>query len=326
MREMDAARIEAEQQEILKEKALNVSLDVVAQEYLAGLKPSTQKANTSRYNNHIKPVFGEVPLRKIDPLSLERFKRNLLKKLAPKTVHHALTVIRTIYKKAVAWGYYSGTIPTSKIEFPKFNNKRIRFLSHSEADSLLNALHKRSLQTHDQALIALQCGLRSAEIRGMKWGDLDFKNGIINIPHTKAGESQQAFMPDNIKAMLLNRKPDNVSSDQYIFLGNDGRMQRKISETYVRTVLDLGFNDGVDDPRNKVVFHTLRHTFCSWLAEQGTPLFTIQQLARHKTIQMTERYAHLLPDHKANAVKAMAEKFNQERNKTAKTRQVQNGK
>ncbi len=116
MRDMDIERVEIELKEAKRKDALSLTLDTVAQEYLAGLKPSVQKANTSRYNNHIKPVFGDVPLRKIDPLSLERFKRNLMKKLVPKTVHHTLTVIRTIYRRAVAWEHYNGSIPTSKVD------------------------------------------------------------------------------------------------------------------------------------------------------------------------------------------------------------------
>jgi len=48
--------------------------------------------------------------------------------------------------------------------------------------------------------------------------------------------------------------------------------------------------------------HDLRHTFASWLVMNGTPIFEVSQLLRHASIQMTERYAHLAPDHLHNAV------------------------
>ena len=151
----------------------------------------------------------------------------------------------------------------------------------------------------------------------MKWQDLDFRNGVITIPDTKAGESQQAFMTNEVKDILLDRIPEDAKPTDFVFPGKGGKMQYKISDTFKRTVFDLGFNEGLDpsDARNRVVFHTLRHTFCSWLAMQGTPLFTIQQLARHKTLSMTERYSHLLPDQKQDAVKAMAAVFDQHRSK-----------
>lgn len=55
-------------------------------------------------------------------------------------------------------------------------------------------------------------------------------------------------------------------------------------------------------PKDRVVFHTLRHTFGSWLALAGTDVYRIKTLMRHKTITMTMRYAHLLPDATRDAV------------------------
>lgn len=189
--------------------------------------------------------------------------------------------------------------------------------------SSTQGLAEKSPQTNDQAVIALQSGLRSGEIRAMNWCDLDFKNGIITLPDTKAGDSQQAFMTDEIKVTLLDRIPKNASLNEYVYPGKNGGIKGHISDTFKRTVFDLGFNDGLPSKdRNRVVFHTLRHTFCTWLAMQGTPLFTIQQLARHKTLAMTERYSHLLPDHKMDAVKAMAEVFSQKRNRKEELAEV----
>ena len=69
-------------------------------------------------------------------------------------------------------------------------------------------------------------------------------------------------------------------------------------ELKARTILNDLFNIGIDleDRKNKVVIHTLRHTFASHLAINGTPIFTIQKLMNHKDIKMTLRYAKLAPD------------------------------
>lgn len=328
-REMDLERENAGRMKTEKDARLNVTLDTVAQEYLAGLNKSTQLANTSRYNNHIKPIFGKIPLRQIDPLSVERFKRSLVKKgLAPKTIHHTLTIIRTIFRKAIAWGYYNGPVPTNKVDFPKVNNRRLRFLTHAEADRLLNELKRRSPMTHDQVLAALHCGLRAGEVRGIRWQDVDLKSKIINLPTPKGGEAQQVYMTDQVKEMLLERIPEEARPEDFVFPDTKGGLQFKISDTFKRTVEDLGFNAGLGtkDATYRVVFHTLRHTFCSWLAMQGTPLYTIQKLARHKSISMTERYSHLLPDQKQDAVRAMAEVFNNARIQEDQTKAEQTGR
>lgn len=62
--------------------------------------------------------------------------------------------------------------------------------------------------------------------------------------------------------------------------------------------MDDLFNQGLDssDAKNKVVIHTLRHTFASHLAINGTPIYTIQKLMNHKDITMTLRYPKLAPD------------------------------
>ncbi len=69
-------------------------------------------------------------------------------------------------------------------------------------------------------------------------------------------------------------------------------------ERRLRSVLDELFNKDINtnDRKNKVVFHSLRHTFASHLAINGTPIFTIQKLMNHKDIRMTLRYAKLSPE------------------------------
>ncbi len=69
------------------------------------------------------------------------------------------------------------------------------------------------------------------------------------------------------------------------------------------------FNKGVTDPRQKITFHTLRHTFASWLALQGTPILTIKELLGHQSLAMTERYSHLSPDQKKDAINGIEAMF-----------------
>jgi site-specific recombinase XerD len=52
----------------------------------------------------------------------------------------------------------------------------------------------------------------------------------------------------------------------------------------------------------RIGWHDLRHTYASHLAMRGVPLKVIQELMRHVTIEMTERYAHLSPDTRREAV------------------------
>jgi integrase len=71
---------------------------------------------------------------------------------------------------------------------------------------------------------------------------------------------------------------------------------------FQRAIADCRFNEGVTDDRYKIVFHSLRHTFASWLAQDGVSLTIIAELMGHSTIRMTQRYAKLSPDSKKDAV------------------------
>ena len=81
-----------------------------------------------------------------------------------------------------------------------------------------------------------------------------------------------------------------------------GKKRVQVSRTFGDCVEKLGLNAGVNDPRQRVVFHTLRHTFASWLVQKGVPLHTVAELMGHRSIAMTQRYAHLSPESLRNAV------------------------
>ena len=69
-----------------------------------------------------------------------------------------------------------------------------------------------------------------------------------------------------------------------------------ISKVFDRTVAELGLNKGITDRRQKLVFHSLRHTAASWLVQRGVDLLTVAAILGHKSIKMCERYSHLSPD------------------------------
>jgi len=73
---------------------------------------------------------------------------------------------------------------------------------------------------------------------------------------------------------------------------------------YLKKVLDKLFNEGLDERNSKerIVLHSLRHTFASQLAIKGTPIYTIKKLLNHADIAMTMRYAKLAPDSGKDAV------------------------
>lgn len=84
-----------------------------------------------------------------------------------------------------------------------------------------------------------------------------------------------------------------------------------LTHLFAALVDRIGLNKGLkkDDRQRRVVFHTLRHTFASWLAMDGVDIYRIKTLMRHKTLDMTMRYAHLIPDATQEAVNGLTSRI-----------------
>jgi integrase len=274
--------------------------------YLPLAKSSKKESSTTReeglYSVWIKPVIGHLPLKEVAPFTLEKLKQRMAgKKQAPRSIEYALAVIRQVYNTAKRSGAYLGESPTVNVKRPKIDNGRMRYLTRKEADAILAALKDKSPDVHDQTLLSLHAGLRFGEIASLTWQDIDLTKGVLTIRDAKAG-SRYAFLTEQAAAMLKARTEGKPSD--YVFQGRKGKLGR-ISPTFFRAVEDLKLNKGIDDPRLKICFHSCRHSYASWLIDQGADLYTVQKLLGHKTNVMTQRYAHLSENRLRDAAMAL---------------------
>ena len=139
------------------------------------------------------------------------------------------------------------------------------------------------------------CGARAWEIYSLRWGDIDHKAGTVFLRQTKNGHSRHVYITKEIRD-ILERRYENQGRNELVFPSTKGTEITRISNTFDIVVAELGFNEGVTDSRQKVVFHTTRHTFASWLVQRGVPIYTVAKLTGHSELRMVERYAHLAPD------------------------------
>jgi len=259
----------------------------------------------------IKPVIGDKPLSRISPLDLERIKKNMTTAgRSPRSIHYCLAVIRQTFNQAKKLSLFQGDNPVSKVKKPTVDNRRMRFLSRAEADMLLQELAETSSQLHDIALVSLHCGLRAGEIFNLTWADVDFERGTLLLRDTKSGRNRTAFMTAAVKSMLAERKKTDGGGFVFKERRNGGRI-KEVSNHFTKIVNRLGFNNGITDRRDKVVFHSLRHTFASWLVEAGVDLYTVKTLLGHQTLAMTERYSHLSQGALQQAVAKLSQSINE---------------
>jgi integrase len=254
------------------------------------------------YKNWIKVGIGLSPMKTISPFHLEKLKKNMADGgQSPRSIQYALALIRQVFNTAKRLNMFEGDSPTSRVKAPKVDNGRMRFLTREEADKLLNLLKTKSTDVHDMALLALHVGLRFGEIASLTWQDVDLSKSVLTIRDAKAG-SRYAFLTPQSADMLKNRTQDKPAD--YVFQGRNGKLDR-MSPTFARAVDELKLNDGIEDPRLQICFHSCRHSYASWMIEQGADLYTVQKLLGHKTNVMTQRYAHLSENRLRDAAAAL---------------------
>jgi integrase len=272
--------------------------------FQVGRKISATRKAKEHFKNWLEPVIGQIPLKDVKPFALEKVKKNLLDAgRAPRTLQYVMATFRQIWNMARRDGLITGDTPTRSIKKPKVDNRRVRFLSHKEADLLLSALQGKDTTAYNMALLSLHTGLRMGEIVNLKWCHIDTERGIIRVMNPKGGVGRAAFMTDRVKAMfegLTQGEPEGL-----IFTSATGKPLKEMPRIFFEVVADLKFNEGITDARQKVVAHTLRHTFASWHVTAGTDIYSLKELLGHSVIAMTERYSHLAPATLQNATKTL---------------------
>ena len=288
---------EAEKIETEKKKKEGITLhDYFYNTYYPDAKINKKENSYNHEETHfrlwIDPVAGKKPIKDLSEFDARRIVKSILdagKK--PRTAQYVMATLRQIWNKARRDKLVIGDTPTRNVKIPKFDNRRQRFLNHEEADLLLNTLKEKDESVYKMALLSLHTGMRASEIFNLTWGCIDTERGIITILDAKSGHGRAAFMTEKIKKMFSDMKREK--NDALVFLQRNKTPYHEIPVIFRDVVKDLKFNENVSDTRQRVCFHTLRHTKASWHAESGTDLYVIKELLGHGSITLTERYSHL---------------------------------
>lgn len=253
-----------------------------------------------------------LPLNQITPYRLDQIMTAMRSAgYQTQTIKHAIGLVRRVMRRMVKWGLYAGPMPFDEIALPKPNNSRERYLTPDEARALLCELKKHSQQTWLVALISLHCGLRFGEIARLRFGDINFDEMSIFIAESKSGRSRYAVMTDEVRDALAML--DAGKKSDLLFPSRTGGIMNQASSAFFRAVDRLKLNgpenDRITDPRRRVVFHTLRHTYASWLAAGGQGQFTIADRLGHHSLEMTKRYTHLMDESRKASAETISKTF-----------------
>jgi len=237
-------------------------------------------------------------LHKISTADIERLVETRAREgYAPQTIKHEMSNLRQIIQLATKLGYK--TNPKLEIPSVKVSRTRIRYLSKSEEDLLLAELKlSKKADNYDFALLLLDTGMRYMEAAALPWTSVDMDSRTMTVFRSKVNNQSNIMMTDRVFKMM-KRRFDNRDSNRYVFMSNDGKTHRKYTRDGINNAFDrAGLNSAqmIKEKGSKATTHTLRHTFCSRLAQAGMSLYEIGQLVGHADVQSTAIYSHLCPN------------------------------
>lgn len=258
-------------------------------------------------------ILAHMPLAEITTERITAHKRRLTQEFAPASVRHALGLLRRMIRWGAGhygrdWPVWVTDNPLRGVAMPKVNNARLRYLKRSEADAILDWLAEHDPLMHDVATMGLYTGMRRGELELVRCGHIDLDAMIVSVVDPKSGVTRETVsIPENLGPMLRRRIDGRVHGEHLFPSPVTGGKIHSMSRRFAEAVKATGLNDGVKDSRYAVTFHTLRHTYISWLVMAGVDLRTVQEMARHRSFEMTLRYAHLAPRARQNAANLLAE-------------------
>ena len=196
---------------------------------------------------------------------------------------------------------YSNPIGGGRVKIPKPDNAKVAFLSQEQADNLLNLLENREHKTsYYFTVLLLYTGARFIEVATLKWNDINFFQRLIYFKSTKNGNARHAYMTDLVYE-ILQKLPKNTA---YVIPDTNGNNMQRMPRQW-QLIVDNMIEGNVGAEKYRITIHSLRHTHASWMALAGADILQIKEQLGHKKIDMTLRYAHLIPTQRHQVIKSI---------------------
>ena len=299
---------------------------------LAGATPRTIHGHRQKRDCYLVPTLGSVPVQQLTSYQVEhayqtirtmragRVKPGEAKRpLSAQTVRLCHGLLSAALRRAVRQRVLPFN-PADAAAVPKCDTKETGHLEPTEAKRMIVALEDADPRLRVACLLALTCGLRKAEVCGLRWGAVNLRehhlnvdNAVVYVPglgnldgDPKTAQSRrQVPLPDvAVRALEALRGPVvSLSGTHYVLGSNDGK-------PWSPNALDYAFRCFREAHHLDVTFHGLRHTFATLQLDAGEGLDVVKDLLGHSTITLTvNTYRHRMSDQGARTAGNMDRLF-----------------
>lgn len=288
------------------------------------VKPNVRKTSYDAYEQRVRayliPELGSIQLSKLTPQHIVRMQNNLLRQgRSPQTVDYCRRVLKTALEQAVTWELVRRNV-VKQVDPPRIAEKERPFPNVDDARRILEAVRS----TDDEVLFttAILLGLRSAELRGLRWSDLDLDMAVLRVrfqlrrgvvtdpvwdePKTDASKRSLPLTPSIVQMFRDHRKQQIETRLAHADVWRDTNLvfcdemgQPIPTGTFLRHLRYICRDLGL--PAYRV--HDLRHACATFMAQQRVPLRTAMEVLGHSDPHTTQMvYQHAMPEDKYDAM------------------------
>jgi site-specific recombinase XerD len=275
------------------------------------------------------PVFGKISIAGITPQSIKAY-LDTRDDLAKTTINRYRGTISMIFQEAIRNGKATAN-PARLVRLHREDNSRVRFVTYAEEATIREIILERCPMHESEMTLALETGMRRGEQYSLDWDRVDVARRQALLLKTKNGAARVVILTTAAVAALEQlRERWNTSKIKkekkhalILTTASSGSLKKQENQISTKVCLTR-YGEPMASPRawfelvmeeavkrnpalGDVTWHIFRHTYISRLVMAGVDLRTVQELAGHKDIKMTVRYAHLAPAHKLAAVDRLAE-------------------
>lgn len=215
----------------------------------------------------------------------------------PITVNIDLRALRAAFSTAVRWQLIPKN-PFAGLKHMFVPQQSPVFCTKDDVQKLLATITETWLK--DVIVFAILTGMRRGEIVNLRWKDDNLLRRTILVesnPTFITKQGKKRIIPLNDTAFYLLQSRYGKEKSEYVFTLNGRQIfDQWITHAFKKAVRAAKLED------DRLHFHSLRHTFASWLVQDGVSLFEVQQLLGHSSPRVTEVYSHLQPEMRHDTV------------------------
>jgi integrase len=283
------------------------------------VKPTTHYIYVRLFKTHIQNGIGRCKISEIKPINITRYYQDLVDFLSPSTIK----LIHRVINGSFAWAVKMEMLnrnPAQGLELPRKKRSGLTIWTKEEVNRFLSVAKKESVY-YPIYYLAITTGMRRGEILGLKWQDIDFEQGVINIQRSWTTTGKEAILTDtktNFSARSINISKNVIEilkahrkkqeehlkllgiKTDFVFVNRNGNLIRH--NNLWRSFKTMQEKAGVPLIR----FHDLRHIHASILLQKGVHPKIVSERLGHSSIKITlDIYSHLVPGMQKQAADAI---------------------